>query len=155
MNAVAAASVDVTGSVGVDAIWDPAVAVGKQLAVLQTLAVFGDVEAVDGGGSCGVSVEGRLARVGDVLSLRRTLDIARGSVNDEKKTYDVLEVRRELNAVRGYEVIRHSLNHTGVGFESVDLRTNARCGPEPLPVTVGWVGEPEVAGIPVLLHVVG
>jgi hypothetical protein len=66
----------------------------------------------------------------------------------------MLEIRRELNAIGSNSIIGNCLHHTGLGLKTVSLVLDDGCRAEVLPVTVGDVCEPEIAGDGVLSDVV-
>lgn len=114
MNAVRRSGVHISQRVAMDPIGESSIAVSEDLTIFQSLAVFGDLVAVDGCWRCVVVLAGKgvYAGVGHV---------------------DVPPVVRELDAVRCDEVVGYSLDDASVGFEAIDLWPDAWFGSEVLP----------------------
>ena len=111
------------------------VTVGKHLPVVQSFAVIGDVEAIDGRGRSEIVLAWEVvdSRVGDV---------------------NILEVGRNLDTVGRRESVGNRLDNTSIWLESIHLRLDGRCRPEILPIPIWDICEPEVSGDRVLLDVV-
>ena len=115
MHTIATARVNVAHGVRVDSIREAIVAVRKHLPVVQSFAIIGDVEAIDGRGRSEIVLAWEVvdSRVGDV---------------------NILEVGRNLDTVGRRESVGNRLDNTSIWLESIHLRLDGRCRPEVLPI---------------------
>lgn len=135
MDTISTSSIHIALGVTMNAIRQADIRVGKQLLVLQSLAIRSNIIAVDRRRHCQVILvgEGVHSRVGDV---------------------DMLEIRRELNTVGSNSIVGDCLHHTSLGLKAVGLVLDHWCRTEVLPVAIRYICEPEIAGDGVLSDIV-
>jgi hypothetical protein len=135
MHTISTSSIHVAVCVAMNAIWQADIRVGKQLLILQSLAIRSNIIAVN------------RRRHSQVILVRERVNSRIGNVH-------MLEIRRKLNTIGGNSIIGNCLHHTGLGLKAVGLVLDNRCRTEVLPVAVGDVCEPEIAGYGVLSDIV-